>query len=62
MYPSLTFSISNFHLPCLLKSLSLTPKFAASAPPPARKLCRPNDLVSAPTFLSPCNTFSLTHI
>ena len=60
MYPSLTFS--NFHLPCFLKSLSLTPKFAAAVAPPARRLCSPSDLVSAPIFLSPSITSSMTHV
>ena len=61
MYPSLTFS--DFHLPCFLKSLSLTPRFAAAVAPPARRLCRPNDLVcAAPIFLSPSITFSVTHV
>ena len=60
MYLSLTFS--DFHLPCFLKSLSLTPKFAAAAAAPARGLCRPNDLVCAPIFLSPSIKFSLTHV
>ena len=48
MYPSLTFS--DFHLPCFLKSLSLTPKFAAAVAPPARRLYKPNDLVSAAVY------------
>ena len=60
MYPFLTFS--DFHLLCFLKSLSLTPKFAAAVAPPARRLCSPNDLVSAPIFLIPSITFSLTHV
>ena len=60
MYPSLTFS--DFHLPCFLKSLLLTPKFAAAVAPPARRLCKPNNLVSVPIFLRPSITFSLTHV
>ena len=60
MYPSLTFS--DFHLLCFLKSLSLTPKFAAAVAPPARRLCKPNNLVSGPMFLRPSITFSLAHV
>ena len=60
MYPSLTFS--NFRLPCFLKSLSLTPKFAAPAATPDQRLRRLNNLVSAPTFLNPCNIFSLARV
>ena len=59
MYPSLTFS--DLHLPCFLKSLSLTSNFAAAVGPPARRLCKPNNLVFAPIFLSPSIRFSLTH-
>ena len=60
MYLSLTFS--DFRTPCFLKCLSLTPKFAAAIATPARRLCRPINLVSAPIFLSSSNTFSLTHV
>ena len=60
MYSSLTFS--DFHLPCFLRSLSLTPKFAAAVAVPARRLRRPNNLVYAPIFLSPCTKISLTHV
>ena len=60
MYPSLIFS--DFHLPCFLKSLSLTPIFAAAVAPSARRLWNPNNLVSSPIFLSPSITFSLTHV
>ena len=59
MYPSLTFS--DFHLPCSLKSLSLTPKFAATVALPACRLCKPNNLVSAHIFLRRI-TFFLTHV
>ena len=60
MYPSLIFS--DFRLPCFLNGLSFTPKFTAAVAPPGRRLCRPNNLVSTPIFLSPSITFSLTHV
>ena len=60
MYPSLTFF--DFHLPCFLKSLSLTPKFSTAVAHPACRLCKSNNLVSAPIFLSPSITFSLSQV
>ena len=35
------FALSNFHIPCHLKSLSNTPFYAANDVPPDRKLCSP---------------------
>ena len=61
MYASVTFS-DFFHQPCFLKNLSLTPKFAAVVAPPARTLCKPNNLVSTPIFLGTSITFSLTQV
>ena len=44
MYPS--FALSDFHLPCRLKSLSDTVLYAASEAPPDSKLCSPYFLQS----------------
>ena len=41
-----SFALSDFHLPCRLKSLSDTPLYAASEAPPDRKLCSPYFLQS----------------
>ena len=37
----LSFTLSDFHLPCPFESLSDTPLYAASEAPPDRKLCSP---------------------
>ena len=41
-----SFALSEFHLPCRLKSLSDTPLYAAGGAPPDRKLCSPYFLQS----------------